>query len=215
MRILVTGGAGFVGGAFCRQLRARGDDVTAVVRDPSRANALSSIGVTVVQGDLSSVDAIASALTGADAVVHAAGSYRIGIPASERQQMWDANVGATSRVLDAVAATRVPRALYVSTANVFGNTRGEVVDETFQRDPADGIVSWYDRTKYEAHRDSQRRAAAGLPLVIVMPGTVYGPGDHSQMGAQLRLAYQGKLRGLALTDAGIAPTHVNDLATGL
>ncbi len=53
-------------------------------------------------------------------MIHAAGSYRVGIPASERPAMLDANVGTTERVLDAAIAAGVPRIVYVSTVNVFG-----------------------------------------------------------------------------------------------
>ena len=58
--------------------------------------------------------------------------------------MLDANVGATERVLDAATAAGVARIVYVSTVNVFGNTHGRIVDETYRRDPADGFVSYYD-----------------------------------------------------------------------
>ena len=107
MRIVLTGGAGFVGGAVARVLRERGDDVVALVRDPKRAAALRELGVEVVEDDLSDVNRLIELFAEADAVIHAAGSYRVGIPRSERGAMWDANVGTTTRVLDAAEAARV------------------------------------------------------------------------------------------------------------
>jgi dihydroflavonol-4-reductase len=129
-RIVVTGGAGLVGRAVVRLLRERGDTVLALVRDPARAPFLAELGAELVESDLSDVADLTEQLRGADAVIHAAGSYRVGVARSERGAMWDANVGTTTRVLDAAEAAGTPRIVYVSTINIFGNTRGRVVDET-------------------------------------------------------------------------------------
>lgn len=215
MRVWLSGGGGFVGGAVARLLRGRGDEVVAVVRDPSRATALAAIGAEPVAGDLASTEAIAAGMRGVDAVVHAAGSYRIGIPPTERAAMWDANVGTTTRVLDAATAAGVPRIAYVSTVNVFGNTRGRLVDESYVRDLRDGFLSWYDETKFRAHDAALERIAAGAPIVVAMPGQVYGPGDHSSVGEQLRLAGSGKLPYRAVEDVGVCLVHVDDLAAGI
>jgi dihydroflavonol-4-reductase len=141
--------------------------------------------------------------------------YRVGITAAEQPAMLDANLGATERVLDAAVAARVPRIVYVSTANAFGNTKGEIVDESYARDLRHGFVSYYDETKYRAHEAALKRIADGAPVVIVQPGTVYGPGDHSAIGAQLEQAYGGTLPYRAVDDVGITPVHVDDLATGI
>ena len=79
MDILVTGGAGFIGGAVVRQLVARGDRVVAIVRDPARATALPDLGVELRTGDLTRTPAIVDSMRGCDAVIHLAGDYRIGI----------------------------------------------------------------------------------------------------------------------------------------
>ena len=102
-------------------------------------------------------------MTGAAGVIHIAGSYLVGIPASERPAMYEANVGATQRVLDAAIAAGVPRIVYISTVNVFGNTHGRIVDETYHRDLAEGFVSYYDETKYLAHVAAEARIEAGAP----------------------------------------------------
>jgi dihydroflavonol-4-reductase len=215
MRVVLTGGAGFVGGAVARRLSERGDEVVALVRDPDRAGPLKTIGATVVGDDLTDVRRLVGALGTADALIHAAGSYRIGIEPDERDAMWDANVGTTTRVLDAAASAGVPRIVYVSTVNAFGNTHGAVVDEDFRRDVDAGFVSWYDETKFRAHEVATARIARGAPIVIVMPSQVYGPGDHSAFGAQLAAAHAGKLPYRALDDVGVGLVHVDDLATGI
>jgi nucleoside-diphosphate-sugar epimerase len=214
-RVVVTGGAGLVGRAVVRVLRERGDTVVALVRDSRRATHLAELGAELVDDDLSDVHRLAELLRGADAAIHAAGSYRIGIPRSEHGAMWDANVGTTTRMLDAAEAAATPRLVYVSTGNVYGNTRGRVVDETYRRDLAEGFLSWYDETKYGAHEVAEQRIAAGAPVVIVIPSLVYGPGDRSQFGEQLRLARDGRLRYRSLDDAGIGLVHADDLAVGI
>jgi dihydroflavonol-4-reductase len=215
MRVLITGGAGFVGGAVTRQLLARGDEVVALVRDRTRSSGMETIGAEIIEDDLSDVERLAEALEGAGAAVHAAGSYRVGIPKSERGAMWDANVGTTTRMLDAAEAAGTKRIVYVSTVNALGNTKGKVVDETYRRDLAEGFLSWYDETKYGAHEVAEQRIAGGAPIVVVLPSQVYGPGDHSAFGEQLAAAHAGKLPYRVLDDVGVGLVHVDDLAAGI
>ena len=214
-RVFVTGGAGFIGRTVVRQLAERGDEVIAVVRDPDRAGLVAGRGVHLVRGDLGSVTAIRHAIGGSTRAIHLAGSYRVGITPSQRPAMYEANVAATERVLDAAIEHGIPRIVTVSTANVLGDTRGKVVNETHRRDPAEGFLSYYDETKWLAHRAAEARIADGAPVIIAMPGTTYGPGDHSPIGAQLKAAFEGRARMVVLGDMGISAVHVDDLAAGL
>jgi dihydroflavonol-4-reductase len=215
MRVFVTGGAGFIGEAVVRRLMARGDRVTAVVRDPERAQPLAEMGVDLRQGDLSRTAGIVDAMRGTDAAIHLAGMYRVGIPASERPAMHEANVGATHRVLDAFATAGLDRLVAISTINVAGNTHGRIVDERYRRDLSEGFLSYYDETKFLAHRAVQERIGAGGRIVIAQPGTTYGPNDHSSIGQQLQGAYDGTLRYIAVGDLGISPVYVDDVAAGI
>jgi dihydroflavonol-4-reductase len=214
MRVFVTGGLGFIGSRVVSLLAEHGGRVTTVVRAPDRLAARQA-SVDRVAGDLRSSRELEAQIAGHEAVIHIAGMYRVGIPPAERPAMWDANVGTTERVLDAAAAAGAGRIVYVSTVNVFGNTRGRVVDETYRRDPQDGFLSWYDETKFRAHEAAERRLGAGLPISIAMPSQVYGSNDHSSFGEQLRLAHDGKLPYRALDDVGVGLVHVDDLAAGI
>jgi nucleoside-diphosphate-sugar epimerase len=215
MRVFVTGGAGFIGRRVVARLLDRGDSVVCAVREPARANGLAAAGAEPVQSDLSDAGVLESRMRGCDGVLHVAGSYRLGIRPNERPAMWDANVGATQRVLDAAIAAGVPRIVYVSTNNVFGDTRGLVVDESYRRDLETGFLSWYDETKFRAHEVAEERIARGAPLIVVQPGGVYGPNDHSEAGAQLRQAFASRLPYRALEDVGLAWVHVDDVAAGI
>ena len=215
MRVAVTGGAGLVGRAVIRALRERGDTVVALVRDPRRAPFLAELGAELIESDLSDVTELTEQLRGADGAIHAAGSYRVGIAKSERGAMWDANVGTTTRFLDAAEAAGTERIVYVSTINVFGDTHGRIVDETYRRDLSEGFLSWYDETKYGAHEVAEQRIAAGAPIVIVQPSQVYGPGDRTGFGEQLELAHAGRLRYRAVDDVRIGLVHADDLAAGI
>lgn len=214
-RIWISGATGFVGSQVARVLRMRGDEVLAPVRDPRRAGELIDMGVTVIEDDLQDVDRLAGTMRDVDAVIHAAGSYRVGITREERGAMWDANIGSTTRVLDAAEVARAPRIIYVSTVGVFGNTKGRVVDETYRRNIREGFLGWYDETKFGAHEVAAQRARAGAPIVFVLPSQVYGPGDHSAVGDQLAQARAGKLPYRALTGVGLGFVHVDDLAVGI
>jgi nucleoside-diphosphate-sugar epimerase len=214
MKAFVTGGTGFIGERLVKRLRDRGDDVVALVRSREKGAKLEQIGATLVEGDLSSSDAIRAGVEGCDAVFHVAAVYKVGIPKSEHEAMYDSNVRGTERVLDAAFQAGVGRIVYVSTINVFGNTHGEVVDETYER-PGDDYLSYYDETKYLSHQVAKERIAKGVPIVIVQPGGVYGPGDHSEVGNVIDQTRAGKLKALPFAGLGLNLVYVDDVADGI
>jgi len=215
MRVFITGATGFIGGHVARKLRERGDEVVALVRSPEKAGALHELGVELVAGDLSDDRAIRTGLEGADACIHAGAIYKVGIPKKEHEQLWEANVRGTERVFDAAVEAQTPRIVYVSTVNVFGNTGGRVVDESYRRDEAAGFLSCYDETKYRAHLVAEDRIAQGAPIVMVQPGGVYGPHDHSEIGNMIDQVRKGRLPLKMFPDTGFMLVHVEDVADGV
>jgi len=212
MRAFVTGGTGFIGSHVVKRLRDRGDYVVVLARRPEKA---AGLDIEVVEGDLSDAHAIRRGMDGCQAVFHIAADYRVGMAASKRDAMRDSNIGGTERVLDAAADAGVDKIVYVSTINVFGNTKGQTVDESYRRDEADGFVSTYDQTKYRAHLLAEQRAAEGAPIVIVQPGSVYGPGDHALVGQMIEQASTGKMPAKAFPELGLNMVHVDDVADGI
>ncbi len=124
MRVFLTGATGFIGGTVARQLRDRGDEVVCLVRSPKKAEALEGIGCSLVRGDLSDRAAIAAAMAGCDAAIHAAAMYEVGIPKSQHAAMYEANVTGTENALGAAKDAGVGKVVYVSTVGIFGDTHG-------------------------------------------------------------------------------------------
>lgn len=215
MRVFVTGGTGFIGGEVVRQLRERGDEVVCLVRNREKAEAVAKLGCELVAGDLSDAAAIRIGMQGCDAAIHAAAMYEVGIPASQRPAMYEANVAGTERVLSAALEAKVPKIVYVSTVGVFGNTDRKVVDESYVH-PGREFSSYYEETKLQAHRVARRMIdEEGLPCVIVQPGGVYGPGDTSSIAALLDQFLSGRMPLLPFPELGICLSHVEDVAAGI
>jgi nucleoside-diphosphate-sugar epimerase len=215
MRVFVTGGTGFIGGHVVRKLRERGDDAVCLVRNPEKASELTALGCELVRGHLGDDASIRSAMQGCDAAIHGAAVYEVGIPKREHGAMYEANVLGTERVLRAALDLKVPKVVYISTVGAFGNTHGEVVDETYKH-PGDGYTSYYEETKVKAHEIAQRLIdEEGLPCVIVQPGGVYGPNDHSALGIQINQFLAGRLPMIPFPDLGMNLVHVEDVAGGV
>jgi dihydroflavonol-4-reductase len=215
MKVFVTGGTGFIGAQVVRKLRGRGDEVRALVRNPDKGADLVAQRCELVAGDLSADAAIRQGMRGCDAVVHGAAVYEVGIPKSRHEAMYESNVRGTERVLRAALDERIPRVVYISTVGAFGNTAGRVVDESYDH-PGHGFTSYYEETKYQAHRIARQMTdQESLPCVIVQPGGVYGPDDHSAIGTQMNNFLAGRLPLIAFPDAGFNMVHVEDVADGV
>lgn len=214
LKIFLTGGTGFIGTGLARRLRDRGDHVKALVRAPSKATHLEDLGCELVHGDLSDEHTMQAAMVGCDAVIHGAAVYKVGIPDKERPAMFDANVRGTERVLRAALQTEVPKVVYISTVNAFGDTEGEVVSEDFKH--KERYVSYYDETKHKAHKIAEILISEqGLPCIIVQPGLVYGPGDTSESGKLMKMYARKRLPARLLTGVGVTASYIDDVVEGI
>ncbi len=207
MRYLLTGATGFIGGRVARQLREAGHEVLALVRDPGRARPLVDLGVRLVPGELDDRDGLRAAMRGADGVFHLAGWYHIG--ARDKRPARQTNVEGTRQVLEAMRELGIRRGVYTSTLAVNSDTHGRLVDESYRYQGRH--LSVYDQTKAEAHRLAEQFIAQGLPLIIVMPGLVYGPGDSSSVRATLVQFLRRRLP-LAPARTAFSWAHVEDVA---
>jgi nucleoside-diphosphate-sugar epimerase len=214
VKAFVTGATGFIGGHLARRLHERGDEVVALVRSPERAAPLTELGCRLVAGDLGDEAAIRAGVAGCDSAFHVAAMYKIGVPASRRLEMNEANVRGTDLVLRAAVDAGMQRIVYVSTIGAFGNTKGNVVDETYRR-PGDDFLSCYDETKFLAHQIAVAMISSGAPILIAQPGGVYGPGDPSDLGNLIGQVRTGRLKFQVFPDTGFNFVHVEDAVEGL
>ena len=171
--------------------------------------ALKEVGVELVEGDITVPETLRGTMTGADGVFHVAGWYEVGV--RRRDTAWAINVEGTRNVLEEAREAGIPRIVYSSTLAVYGDTGGVPVTEDYR---ATGPwLSLYDRTKWVAHYEvAEPMIADGLPLVIVQPGLVHGPGDHSNVRMVLRDYLQRRLP--VIPRQGGCWSYVEDIARG-
>ena len=209
MTYLVTGATGFVGGYLVRELRRAGHEVRAIVRTRARAGDLKQLGVTLFDGDVTDKASMRAPMTGVDGVFHVAGWYKIGV--RDKSPAGTVNVDGTRNVLELMSELRVPKGVYTSTLAVNSDTHERVVDETYRFNGRH--LSVYDDSKARAHHIAESFIAKGLPLVIVQPGLIYGPGDTSGVRTMLIQYLQRKLPAIPKQSA-YAWGHVEDVAHG-
>jgi len=209
MKYFVTGATGFLGNVLARQLRQAGHDVHALVRDPRKASELQSLGVKLFTGDVTDKESMHEGMQGVDGVYHVAGWYKIGV--RDKSDGEKVNVQGTRNVLELMKELRIPKGVYTSTLAINSDTHGDLKNESYHF--TGKHISEYDRTKAAAHEIAKQFIVQGLPLVIVMPGGIYGPGDTSVLRTTLIQYLQGKLP-LMPRQAGICWAHVEDAAHG-
>jgi nucleoside-diphosphate-sugar epimerase len=211
MKAFVTGGTGFIGQTVVRQLIERGYQVTALARSESGGAALRRLGAQVVSGDITNRESMREGMRGSDVVFHIAAVYDFS-PAG-MAQCSHVNVGGTRNVLGLAHELGVPRIVYTSSLAVFGDTHGELPDETYYT--AGPFLNEYDHSKWQAHYEVARPLIAqGAPIIIVMPGVVYGPGDNSWLLEFMRMFYRGRLPLLPGPESILTYTYVEDVAEG-
>ena len=176
MRVLITGGAGFVGRATTRAAVEAGHSVRVVSRDAWPSGSLfDRLGVEVVTGDAQDPDVIDRALDGMDALVQAAATYRYDRKAAVAMSN---NAPLARTILVAAKRAGTPKVVDISSLVVFALGHSPVTEETPMS--AEGQPAWRDpylRSKVESERVGQELEAQGLPRVTVHPGTVIGPED--------------------------------------
>ncbi|OFW53480.1 MAG: hypothetical protein A2V75_01375 [Actinobacteria bacterium RBG_16_70_17] len=211
MHYLVTGATGFIGGHLTARLLAEGHLVTALVRTSEQARGLAPYGVRCYVGDVLDKASIRRAMQRVQGVFHLAAYVRV----ATRHRQWaeSVNVAGTRNVLEVMRELRVARGVYTSTLAINGDTGGRVVDESYRHDGR--LPTAYQRTKWQAHHEvALPMIGRGLPLVVVMPGAVYGPGDRSDLARTLTTYLRGRLP-VVPTRTAFCWAHVEDLADGL
>ena len=187
MKILVTGGGGFLGSAVCRQLAAGGHDVVALQRRP--ATHLEPFGVLSVEADISDADMVLRAAQGCGAIVHTAGKAGIwGEPEAYRR----VNVDGTANVLRACTEQGIPILVHTSSPSVV-HAGGDIEGGDESLPLADHFSAPYPETKAQAERLVTQANGDTLRTVSLRPHLIWGPGDPHILPRLLDKAKGGSL----------------------
>ncbi len=203
MRWLVTGATGFIGTTLAERLLKRGDEVRALVRDPSRAAELRGMGAELVRGDVSRPESLERAVPDVDVIALLAGLVK----ALTKEELFTVNAEGTRALAEAAARSGRPKFVLVSSLAAAGPSRPDR-PRTEADSPAP--VSLYGQSKLAAE-EVLRRLAADLEGSIVRPPIVYGPRDKEFLPSLFQLARAGLVLKSGFGDKRYSIVHVDDL----
>ncbi|MBI1224647.1 MAG: NAD-dependent epimerase/dehydratase family protein [Bacteroidetes bacterium] len=209
MTFFLTGGTGFVGRYIAKLLRSHGHEVVVLVRNPSKAQTLAEIGCTLAQGDVTDKESMRNAMSECDGVFHVAGWYKIGARRKSRKEGSLININGTRNVMELMLELGIKKGVYTSSLAVNSDTKGKTADESYHFEGKH--LTHYDYTKAEAHKLALEFIQNGLPLVVVMPGLIYGPEDTSTVRTTLVKYLKGKLP-MVPRKVAYSWAHVEDIA---
>ena len=204
MKVLVTGGGGFLGGAVVRQLLARGTEVRSFARGDYPH--LREQGVDVHQGDLANREEVFSAVEGVDAIIHVAA--RAGVWGTWKQ-FWSPNVLGTKHIIEAARHHGIRRLVYTSSPSVVhgvGSIEGG--DESLPY-PSSYLAN-YPATKAEAERMVLAANGPELSTVALRPHLIWGPGDPQFLPRLISRSRAGKLAFVGDGSNRIDTTYIED-----
>jgi len=206
MKILVTGGGGFVGGYIVERLLARGYAVRSIGRSPQPE--LVAKGVEVVCGDLTDATAVSAACEGVGAVFHVAA--RAGVWGSW-ESFYGPNVIGTRNVLSACRKWQVKRLVYTSTPSVVFN--GDSIrggDESLPY--GKNWLCHYAETKALAEQEALAANSEKLQVVALRPHLIFGPGDPHLLPRVVESVKAGRLRIVGDGSAKVDVSYVGNVA---
>ena len=219
MKVLLTGATGFLGSEIARQLVAAGHDVRVTVRKTSKLDGLAGLAVEKVEADINDREAILRALDGCEAVIHTAAN--VSMRKRDTASIFKSNVEGAKTVLGAALEKGVKRAVYTSSIAAIGATAEPVLQDEGSPWDCGWTGQQYTIAKKRAEEAVEELARKGLPVVIVNPGTILGPGDVYQSSTRLlREFVSGRVKyvtsgGTSFCDVReVAAAHVAALTRG-
>jgi len=209
MRIFVTGGSGFVGGAAIRRFVAGGHDVRAMSRSESSDAKIRALGATPVRCDL--LDVAAAHIGDAEAVLHCAAFVEQWGPRDAWKRF---NVDGTARMLAAAKQAGAKRFIHISTESVLW--RGQHlrnVDETY---PLALNSSYpYSWTKARAEVLVREATTPDFTPIMLRPRFIWGPGDTTLLPTIRAMAKSGGWRWVDGGKARTSTTHIDNLVLAI
>ena len=211
-RVLVTGGAGFIGRHVTGHLLAAGYDVTVMLAPGESPAACERLGVPWVVADVRDLPSLDRAVAGMEVVVHMAALYTLWM--RDWQPLYDINVQGTMNVLRACEDAGVRRVIYTSSIAALGIPEGLSPADEDTEFNQHGRCPPYILSKYYAERRVRAAQRAGAPVVTVYPAMPWGPGDHrpTPTGVLLLRALGGAY--FAAAPGSFNAVDVRDVARG-
>ena len=210
MRVLVTGGTGFVGAHTAAALARAGHDLRLLVRDPAKAARVLAVhgmgGCDVVRGDVTDAASVAAAVAGCDAVLHAAAV--VSLDAHRGEEVYHSNLRGAENVFGAARAHGVASLVHVSSAGALFTPGGAPIGPD---SPLAAATSAYMRSKADVDRLARQLVDDGQPVRISYPVGVVGPDDPGLSESNQML--KTMLRDFVpMTSSGVNLVDVRDLA---
>ncbi|MCK4625508.1 MAG: NAD-dependent epimerase/dehydratase family protein, partial [Phycisphaerae bacterium] len=209
MRIFVTGGTGFIGSHLVRRLAGKDHQITCLARSSSNTSTLEGLGVDIVSGDVTNPDSLRPAIHGHNCIINLANVYSFWEPDPSVYRR--VNVDGTRNVMECALEAGVSKVVHISTGGIYGKPK----DIPFTEESEVGSVrfSEYFHTKYEGDQVAwELYKNKKLPLVMVYPMAVLGPGDPKATGQYIRRILRRRMPARVLEDCVFTFVHVNDVA---
>lgn len=188
MKVLVTGGGGFLGRSISKKLLDRGDDVYVLGR--REYPDLKKLGINTLKGDIQDYKKVKTAVSKVDSVIHSASKIDMW---GKREDFVNINIGGTKNVVKACQANKIDRLVYTSSPSVaFGTEPLEGVDESTPY--PDKYLALYPETKSQAERFViKSNGKKGLHTCSLRPHLIWGPQDPNLIGSIVERAKEGKI----------------------
>ncbi len=212
MKIFITGATGFIGTHLVKRLAQTEHTLYCLVRKTSNIRELKEIGATLVTGDVTDKNSLLKGMEGCDWLLHLANVYSFW--ESNKQIYTEVNVEGTRNVMECALETGVSKVVHVSTAATYGKP----ADSPFVEESAVGSVrfSEYARTKYAGDQIAwELYEKKGLPLVVIYPGSVVGPGDSKASGKYISDLLRRRLPATVLPNSVLTVVYVMDVVEAI
>lgn len=207
--VLVTGASGFTGSHLTHALLDRGAQVRAMVRDLARGAELEEHGAELVVGDVRSTEDLERAIDGTSVIFHIAALFRDA--SRPKSEYIEVNTESPRRVVEIAATAGVQRVVHCSTIGVYGDVGEELAGEDTRFAPGDV----YQETKLEGELAAVGAASdLRLPLTVVRPATIYGPGDRRMLKLFGNVARR-RFPILGSGEVKLHPVYIDDLVEGM
>lgn len=211
MKIFITGGTGFIGKSMVKCLAETNHTLVCLARKTSDIRILKELGVNIVNGDVTDKASLKRGMRGCNRVIHLAGNFEFWIP--DRQKYYDVNVSGVKNLMESVLEEGIEKVVHISTIAIFGKTELPITEESAY---GEECASEYAQTKRIGDEIAWKMyQEQHLPLVVIYPAAVFGPGDSKATGRYIQRVARHRMPAQVLVDAPFCFVYVEDLCQAI